>query len=230
MEIKPCRKCGSVNRGPGGKCRDCERAREERKRRLAGIPKRTRYIGPCKKCNSDVDVKDGICRKCRISYSKEYYMVNKETLNIKKKEYAILNRDSINNKKKEWEKNNKEKLASYAKKYLSRNKEKRAVYAKKWREENKEKLRLLCINRRRRIYGSGKLSLDIASKVGDLQKWKCATCRISISGNYHIDHIMPISLGGSNVDSNIQLLCPHCNLSKHAKHPIDFMQSKGYLL
>lgn len=30
----------------------------------------------------------------------------------------------------------------------------------------------------------------------------------------HIDHIVPISKGGPHIDSNFQLLCAHCNLSK----------------
>ena len=37
-------------------------------------------------------------------------------------------------------------------------------------------------------------------------------------------------LGGEHDDSNIQLLCPPCNSSKQAIHPIDFMQRKGFLL
>ena len=41
---------------------------------------------------------------------------------------------------------------------------------------------------------------------------------------------MPIALGGKNVDDNVQLLCAACNLSKQAKHPVDFMQQRGFLL
>jgi hypothetical protein len=29
---------------------------------------------------------------------------------------------------------------------------------------------------------------------------------------------------------NVQLLCPPCNLKKHAKDPIQFMQERGFLL
>jgi len=229
-ESNPCRKCGANNRGPGGKCRDCERAREERKRRLAGIPKRSKYDGPCKKCESTLDVKDGICRECRILASREYYRINKDVLIEKQKIYVKNNRESINEAQRQWGIRNKDKLASYAKKWVSKNKDKRIAAAKLWREANKEKVRLFCINRRRMIAGSGKLSFNIATRIGNLQKWKCSICKTDICNSYHVDHIMPISLGGMNIDSNIQLLCPSCNLQKSAKHPIDFMQSKGYLL
>lgn len=62
------------------------------------------------------------------------------------------------------------------------------------------------------------------------QKGKCVACRCSIRKRYHADHIIPLARGGGNDRLNIQLLCPLCNLQKHAKHPIDFMRQKGYLL
>jgi len=51
-----------------------------------------------------------------------------------------------------------------------------------------------------------------------------------LGDDFHMDHIMPIALGGSNTDDNMQLLRKECNLQKQAKHPIDFMQSRGLLL
>jgi len=64
------------------------------------------------------------------------------------------------------------------------------------------------------------------------QKFKCAECGVSVKDkkNRHVDHIMPLALGGSNWPTNLQILCPPCNLSKSAKHPIDFAQRKGRLL
>jgi 5-methylcytosine-specific restriction endonuclease McrA len=53
---------------------------------------------------------------------------------------------------------------------------------------------------------------------------------LPLGDNYHIDHIMPLALGGSNTDDNIQLLRQRCNNQKCAKHPVDFMQSRGFLL
>ena len=33
----------------------------------------------------------------------------------------------------------------------------------------------------------------------------------------HVDHVRPISRGGTDDLDNLQFLCPRCNLSKHAK-------------
>lgn len=33
-------------------------------------------------------------------------------------------------------------------------------------------------------------------------------------GEFHVDHILPRSLGGADVEENLQLLCPRCNSRK----------------
>jgi 5-methylcytosine-specific restriction endonuclease McrA len=87
-------------------------------------------------------------------------------------------------------------------------------------------------NRRARKNASaGKLSFNLAEKLFKLQHGKCACgCKKHLGKDYHLDHIMPLALGGANTDNNIQLLRKQCNWQKHAKHPIDFMQSRGFLL
>jgi len=76
----------------------------------------------------------------------------------------------------------------------------------------------------------GYLSIGIIKKLFALQKGKCACCGIPLGDDYHLDHIMPISLGGKNNDWNVQLLRKLCNLQKQNKHPVEFMQSRGFLL
>lgn len=101
-----------------------------------------------------------------------------------------------------------------------------------WHKSHPENMRINNHNRRaRKRENGGVLSRDIADKLYKLQRGRCACgCGKNLGDDYHLDHIMPIKLGGANKDCNIQLLRPFCNTQKHAKHPIDYMQSKGFLL
>jgi 5-methylcytosine-specific restriction endonuclease McrA len=100
-----------------------------------------------------------------------------------------------------------------------------------WAKANPEVNRIKAQNRRalKRVNG-GKLSKGLAEKLFKLQKGKCPCCHQPLGENYHLDHIVPLALGGSNTDDNIQLLRSSCNNQKSAKHPIDFMQQRGFLL
>lgn len=63
------------------------------------------------------------------------------------------------------------------------------------------------------------------------QGHRCVYCRADLRKvKRHLDHIMPLALGGSNGPKNLQYLCEPCNRSKGAKHPIQFAQERGALL
>lgn len=66
--------------------------------------------------------------------------------------------------------------------------------------------------------------------LGESQRWRCVGCRCCIRLKFHLDHIVALASGGLHEVTNLQLLCPRCNAKKGKKHPIDFMQSKGFLL
>lgn len=100
-----------------------------------------------------------------------------------------------------------------------------------WRKSNPEALRANRLNRRARECSAiGRLSKGLAAKLFKLQRGKCACCARPLGSKYHLDHVMPLALGGSNTDRNIQLLRPRCNQQKNAKHPVDFMQQRGFLI
>lgn len=83
--------------------------------------------------------------------------------------------------------------------------------------------------RRKKELGGNFDVIDI-KRLFSLQQGKCVACRCDISGGYHVDHIIPVSLGGHSNPENLQLLRPFCNVSKSNRHPVDFMQSRGFLL
>ena len=56
------------------------------------------------------------------------------------------------------------------------------------------------------------ISRDVRQRVWQKYGGQCAECR---SESYlEFDHIVPVAKGGSNSDSNVQLLCRKCNLAK----------------
>lgn len=104
---------------------------------------------------------------------------------------------------------------------------------KEWREQNPERVRIHQRNRRAKILASGGMHTpDDISHIYDQQCGKCAQpwCRKKLKTTWHVDHIIPLFLGGSNARQNLQLLCAPCNRSKGKKHPIEHAQRQGYLL
>lgn len=179
-------------------------------------------------------------------YKKEYYLANKESIRIKGHKYYIDNKDKIisrcakyqvrnrertNNKNKIWKTLNKDKVSLTNKRYRLNNSDKVSLAAKAWSIKNRDKTRSYVINRRCRLKNAeGEHSLSDIKYIITKQKNKCANCRNSVKDNYHIDHIYPISKGGSNNKHNIQILCPTCNVTKNAKDPIIWAQENGRLL
>lgn len=146
--------------------------------------------------------------------------------------WSAENPEKIKEYRVKWLLANRDKRREYDVKYKSVNKEKIREYKVKWYSANLEAYRIYSQNRRARTIGAGgKLSPDIAYRLFKLQRGKCACgCGRSLGDDYHRDHIMPLALGGSNTDDNIQLLRAECNLRKGAKHPAEFMRQTGHLL
>jgi 5-methylcytosine-specific restriction endonuclease McrA len=91
------------------------------------------------------------------------------------------------------------------------------------RERNPDSFRLSSMHHRaRKNAADGSHTLEDIRRIHAEQDGKCACCGTPLSADHHIDHIMPLVLGGSNWPDNLQALCEFCNISKNAKHPLDF--------
>jgi 5-methylcytosine-specific restriction endonuclease McrA len=162
-------------------------------------------------------------RKRRIEYPekvkeaiRKYKKKHSERIREARKVAYIKNREKYILRSIEWRIANREKSREAANKRRAKNREKQQI------ENNTRRARKRAM--------PGKISLGARDRLFKFQRGKCPCCGLPLGNDCHIDHIIPIYLGGANDDLNIQLLRKSCNLQKSNKHPVDFMQSRGFLL
>lgn len=120
-------------------------------------------------------------------------------------------------KDKEWREANKEKLKQYFAQWAEDNREKKYSYIHKRRALKKE--------------SSGTHTAAEAAAILVAQNYQCAYCDADLRQvTRHLDHIMPLSKGGSNDKSNIQWTCAYHNIQKGDKDPIEYAKSIGITL
>jgi len=156
-----------------------------------------------------------ISKKC-----KAYYAENTEKITERSRAYYALNKDHCAARNKAYRSANATDCADRAKAYVLANPEKTA--------ETKRN------QRARKRNADGKHTAAEVTAIFQNQRGLCANCNTKLftSGKqkYHVDHVMPLALGGSNDRYNLQCLCPACNQSKSAKHPDDWAKENGRLI
>ena len=174
--------------------------------------------------------KGGHCSECKKGHIAQWVENNKErSLEISRK-WKKRNWTTLYEKQKIYNANNKDKTLANAKTY-------REKYPDKVREAKKK-----CVENKREHYATQKRNYKISKKNAEgthtakdvklmflSQNGLCNGCNKPLEttgkNKYHVDHIVALANGGSNYPSNLQLLCPTCNMSKGAK---DFEEWKKY--
>lgn len=217
-QMKPCVKCGSTDRYKGGDCRPCAKAY-----RICNSAKIKALKASVRADNlAQYREKD----KLRAT---AYRIANPEKSNASCSAYRARNKDACNKRSISWAKDNPERCKLNRLAWNEANPDRLNYCRARWKSLNPEAIILASHNRRARKRG-GKLSKGLTEKLYNLQHGKCACCGNPLGEDFHLDHIMPLALGGTNEDWNIQLLRAICNHQKHKKHPIDFMRERGFLL
>jgi 5-methylcytosine-specific restriction endonuclease McrA len=150
------------------------------------------------------------------------------------------NRESYIANSKRWREENPEKCKEYLERvgyqknreWIANNKERYDEWYKEWRRNNKDRI-YAHISKRRALKkeSSGQYTAEESNAILAAQGHKCANCNADLRKvKRHIDHIIPLSKGGTNDKKNIQWLCQTCNLKKNDKDPLAFAREQGRLL
>jgi 5-methylcytosine-specific restriction endonuclease McrA len=219
--IKYCTKCQvETERNKNGECKSCRSIRDK-KYYAANSEKVKASKSAWSKANPE-QVKAN-----KAAWKK----ANPERARASNAKWAKANSEQVKEYQAEWRADNIKHIKEYSSAYRAANPEQLKESNAAWQKANPESCRIMSQNYRAlKSINGGKLSKDLSAKLHKLQRGLCPCCSQPLGDNYHMDHIVPIKKGGPNIDSNIQLLRRQCNHQKHAKDPIDFMQSKGFLL
>lgn len=172
-------------------------------------------------------------------YAHDWYLANKERLQPIRRLYYDNNYDYLRLKNIEWEKKNPDKVKAKQEKYRATEKGivKGRRSASNYRKSHPEITRIrakISKHKRRAKMLLAESSLK-SNEVLDLYRemeGRCGYCGIPVSllveGDVHLDHMNPLSRGGSDTIDNVIISCADCNLAKHDKTVIEWEAMRGW--
>ena len=196
MTIKPCKRCGSIEKYKDGRCKPCRlKAQAEWRNR------------PC-------------VREILSKRPIEYYYNNTD----KAKKYKQENKQRNNDVHREWVRRNREHRNRYARDFYHAltddQKEEKRKKQRDWEQRNKPIVKAQ--GARKRTKGKkikGVITKEIAIELFEKYDY-CLRC--GTKEDLTIDHIIAITNGGSDEWDNLQILCFSCNSSKGNRHSTDY--------
>lgn len=154
-------------------------------------------------------------REIILKQKREYYYENRERLLEEQKERKQKNRSEYLARRKASYERNKKQHSDFMREYRERNGSKISDLKREWRLNNIEHVRVKGLSRYHSKRAAGKFSVEEWLNLCAKYMFKCACCKQE--KKLTIDHIKPLSKGGSNCIDNIQPLCSKCNGSKGTK-------------
>lgn len=166
---------------------------------------------------------DPYCKVCTSKRRSQDRRDNPERYFERGQRYYYLGNGKANNQR--WRENNREKARQSAKNTYSRYHARYLEIHRQYHALHKDKHKARMNKRRALEHNAGTFTASELQEVikahtdseGNL---RCALCGKVIRDNdYHVDHWIPLSQGGSNTSGNLRIMHSKCNLSKHNKLP-----------
>lgn len=183
----------------------------------------------CKKCDSekplaefkpDKRLKSGyasICKQCALAYQLKWQLANKAIRRRICRAYYLRNKAAVTKRIVAWKKANKEAMRRADRARYAKNPEKFRAMALDYIRRNPEQARV-----RVEAYRARKLSVSV-EPVDFGHCWKrdgglCWICEQPVGrSKATMDHVVPLSRGGSHSNANIRPAHKSCNSRKGAR-------------
>ena len=161
------------------------------------------------------------CTKCGQTKTTDNYYKSKNSLNAACKSchceqsmaWQKANKERFAAYKKQWQRDNPDKIFAYVSKYRADKPEQVKKWRSDWGDNNLHKSREYRL-RKKQIKTDNQIGLITARDIQRILQQPCLYCGLQAS---HVDHIFPLSRGGSHTIGNLAPSCSQCNLSKSTK-------------
>lgn len=177
---------------------------------------------PCKACSKAYSVayrashKDK-CKATRLAY----YTAHRDECKANNAIYSAGHKDERAASDTAYRASHRDEIRTYGRAYSVTHKDERKASNAHWQKEHPERKAASCHNRRV-FLGSVRLTADVIQEVKAEYGGLCPYCNRPILKG-HIDHIVPVSKGGTNERDNLVWACAPCNESKRNKSLLEFM-------
>lgn len=159
-----------------------------------------------------------------LERDRAYYYAHPGQWIERNRRYAAANPEKVKLWKAKYRETHREELRQKGRDYVRATREQREIARKKWRQNNPEQARAEIIRyRARKRQAPGTHTGEDIRAQYQAQRGRCWWCGNLLNGTYHVDHLIPLSRGGSNAPENIVLACPSCNMSKNNKLPHEWI-------
>jgi hypothetical protein len=162
-----------------------------------------------------------------LKESKLYYQDNRDRILERQKEYYRKNKEELSEKCKNHRQENQEKYRIKDQENYQKHKGKKLEYAKNYRQSHPE-IKRAAESKRRARKAQAPTEPWTHEEIALQGTGFCPYCGKEIGLVYnpkviHIDHIVPLSRGGSNLKENLEAVCCSCNMKKHDKTKEEFL-------
>ena len=198
-ESKACTKCGQIK-----PYSDFYKAKKYK----------TGLQSACKVCSYE-SVKASVAKKPEHydRKSREWQINNRSHLNDLARKYYWADPETYRARTRAWQAEHKDFIAIKNFVYKTENAERLSELSKEWRAKNPDKVVEQNNRRRQRMYDNGMFFVS-QKEVRRLMSSPCFYCG---GKTQHLDHVVPISRGGTHSIGNLVPACQKCNQSKSNK-------------
>lgn len=168
----------------------------------------------CTKCDKEKPLSDFSKKKSRKDGLNTWC---KSCMNESSARWRQRNQNYSN----EWAAANREKRRTYGRKWRENNRDRASAASAAWIKANPEKNRAYVQSRRARKLNAPQAYFPTLSELIGLYGDSCMVDGCS-SVDLEIDHVVPLSKGGSHSGCNAQLLCKSHNSAKGNRNSADY--------